>query len=602
MVPLLTVERGVIGVGGFVLLLLIESVWPFRRPADSRWRRYAINLFITGSNALLLSVLLGGLIIAAYRAFELHRLGLLLWLGIGGWGNVFVTVVILDGVTYAWHRAYHGLPLLWRMHRVHHSDRDVDVTTSGRFHLTEMVLSAIFRLGVIAALGASVAGVVIFEIVFGLLNQAEHSNLKIPEPFETWLRWIFVTPDMHRIHHSQEQAHTNSNYSTIFSFWDRWGGTYVFGPNQQRLTIGLPEYPRAEHVTFGKVLAMPFGPPCGAGHQPARRLRPVWKLAGFLLIIGGFLAAHHARVSASKPLTPARQVEIVYQARLSQVPPDARDVHLWIPLAKTRAEQRVTRRDIDCPVPYAVAEDPDYGNEILHLSLTPPIPQPFEVRVRYEVILLGPQPGEESPPNSSELARWLQPDQLVVIDDEVQAKASLATEGRRTVWDRARGIYDYVIRHMAYDKTTAGWGRGDTRRACLLGKGNCTDFHSLFISMARAQRIPARFKIGTLIPDAGAGMIPGYHCWAEFYLEGTGWVPVDASEAWKRPELTDYYFGARDGHRWLVSVGRDIRLVPEAHTDPVNILFYPHAEVNDQPFSGVETEIRFQDLEQERST
>ena len=262
MAPILTVERAFLGVGGFVLLLLLEQLWPFRPQAESRWRRYAINLFITGSNALLLSVLLGGVIVSAYHSFELHRLGMFSRLGLDGWWNVVITVVALDGVTYFWHRAYHGLPFLWRMHRVHHSDQALDVTTSGRFHLTEMVLSAVFRLGVIAALGASVASVVMFEIVFGLLNQVEHSNLRIPEPFETWLRGVIVTPDMHRIHHSQEQSHTNSNYSTIFSFWDRLFGTYQFGAEQRALTIGLPEYRRPEDVTFGNVLAMPFGPPC----------------------------------------------------------------------------------------------------------------------------------------------------------------------------------------------------------------------------------------------------------------------------------------------------------------------------------------------------
>jgi sterol desaturase/sphingolipid hydroxylase (fatty acid hydroxylase superfamily) len=262
MVPILTVERGFIGLGGFVLLMLLEAVWPFRPRVESRRRRYLINLFIAGSNALLLSVLLGGLIVSVYHACELHRIGLLHRLGIEDWANVALTVVVLDGVTYGWHRAYHGLPLLWRMHRVHHSDRDLDVTTSGRFHLTEMVLSALFRLGVIALLGASVASVVIFEIIFGLLNQVEHANLSLPEPWESWCRLVLVTPDMHRIHHSQEKSHTNSNYSTVFSFWDRLFGTYRFGMAQRRLTIGLPEYQRPQAVAFGRVLRMPFGPPC----------------------------------------------------------------------------------------------------------------------------------------------------------------------------------------------------------------------------------------------------------------------------------------------------------------------------------------------------
>ena len=269
MVPLLTVERGFIGVGGFLLILLIESVVRCRPYAASRWRHYAVNLFIATSNALLLSVLLGGLIVAVYHSFELHRFGVMHRLGIGGWWNVLVTVILLDGVSYLWHRAYHGVPVMWRMHRVHHSDLDLDVTSSGRFHLTEMLFSAIFRLGIIAALGSSLASVVIFEIAFGLLNQLEHSSLRIPEPFETWLRWVFVTPDMHRIHHSKVTEETNSNYGTLFSFWDRLFGTYRFGMDQRALVIGLPEYQQPATVTFGKVLAMPFGPPCHRGsHVP----------------------------------------------------------------------------------------------------------------------------------------------------------------------------------------------------------------------------------------------------------------------------------------------------------------------------------------------
>ena len=155
---------------------------------------------------------------------------------------------------------------------------------------------------------------------------------------------------------------------------------------------------------------------------------------------------------------------------------------------------------------------------------------------------------------------------------------------------------------MAYDKTMPGWGRGDTRRACLLGKGNCTDFHSLFISMARAERIPARFKIGVVIPQEPSGVIPGYHCWAEFYEKGQGWVPVDASEAWKHPELADYYFGAHDPNRFLISVGRDIQLVPRQQGEPVNIFFSPYVEVDEQAFSDVGVEVRFKDLQQGRTT
>jgi len=115
---------------------------------------------------------------------------------------------------------------------------------------------------VIALWGANVASVVLFEVLFGLFNQLEHANLSLPEPLETWLRGVVVTPDMHRIHHSERPEHTNSNYGTILSCWDRWFGTYHFGEDQRALRAGLPEYPDRASVSFGRVLAMPFGPAC----------------------------------------------------------------------------------------------------------------------------------------------------------------------------------------------------------------------------------------------------------------------------------------------------------------------------------------------------
>jgi transglutaminase-like putative cysteine protease len=149
---------------------------------------------------------------------------------------------------------------------------------------------------------------------------------------------------------------------------------------------------------------------------------------------------------------------------------------------------------------------------------------------------------------------------------------------------------------MKYDKTVPGWGRGDTVRACLLGTGNCTDFHSLFISMAHAAEIPARFKIGLTVPAEEQGEIPGYHCWAEFYEEGRGWRPVDASEAWKHPERKEVYFGNFDTNKFLISVGRDINLVPRQSRPPVNILFYPYVEVDGKEWNGVKTSFQFKNL------
>lgn len=316
-----------------------------------------------------------------------------------------------------------------------------------------------------------------------------------------------------------------------------------------------------------------------------------WVVLMALVVLGGWWVA--ASTVESQHARP-REILFAYVARLPRIPPEAREVRVWIPLAKTGGEQQILRREVRSPVPYAVTEDPEYGNEMLSFSLRPPFPPQVEVVVDYQARLVGGEPpGADRTFAPEELPRYLQARGLLIIDDEVRARAQRATAGRQEVADRARGIYDAVIQQVAYDKTVPGWGRGDTRRVCLLGKGNCTDFHSLFISMARASRIPARFKIGVMIPQDASGTIPGYHCWAEFFVPGRGWVPVDASEAWKHPERADDYFGARDANRLLISVGRDIELVPRQQGEPINIFLYPYVEIDGREAPGIETEFRF---------
>ena len=320
-----------------------------------------------------------------------------------------------------------------------------------------------------------------------------------------------------------------------------------------------------------------------------------------VLLGGGWLVLEsRGSALASRAMGSAREVTCTYRAQINRLPHDAHTVHVWIPLAKTGREQRILRREVHAPGPYTIAQDPDYGNDILHLMLEPPIQEQVEIAVEYRARLFGADAALADPPSPDELQRNLQPSGLVIIDDAVRARARQATAGQRTLIARAKGVYDYVRQTMAYDKTVPGWGRGDTRRACLLGKGNCTDFHSLFISMARAERIPARFKIGVVIPQEPSGVVPGYHCWAEFFEKHRGWVPVDASEAWKHPELADYYVGTPDPNRFLISTGRDIQLVPRQQGEPVNIFFAPHVEVDGQPFSDVEAEVRFTDLKHGR--
>jgi transglutaminase-like putative cysteine protease len=290
-----------------------------------------------------------------------------------------------------------------------------------------------------------------------------------------------------------------------------------------------------------------------------------------------------------------RDIQLIYRAEIPAFPPGAQAARMWIPLAASRDGQTIIRRVVRAPRPSSISRDPVYDNDILYLDLTGPLETPLEVAVEYQ-IRLGGKWHDEAAPSIEELARQLEASGLVIVDDDVRARAAQAAAGRDGELGQARGIYEHVIRHMAYDKTAPGWGRGDTRRACLLGKGNCTDFHALFISMARARRIPARFKIGLVIPQEPAGTIPGYHCWAEFYTNDRGWIPVDASEAWKHPELAEHYFGGREPNRVLFSVGRDLQLTPPQAGGPVNIFFLPYIEVDGLPFQAVQTEFQFQEL------
>ena len=154
------------------------------------------------------------------------------------------------------------------------------------------------------------------------------------------------------------------------------------------------------------------------------------------------------------------------------------------------------------------------------------------------------------------------------------------TQDAKTPLEEARAIYDYVTDTMRYDKSGEGWGRGDAIYACDAHRGNCTDFHSLIIGMARASNIPARFVMGFPMPgDRVSGEIPEYHCWAELCVDGLGWLPMDSSEASKHPEKRETLFGGLDANRIAFTHGRDLRLEPPA-SRPLNFFVYPHVEVD----------------------
>ena len=314
-----------------------------------------------------------------------------------------------------------------------------------------------------------------------------------------------------------------------------------------------------------------------------------------------FSAASSAKISDSNRV---RSFELTYGVQLESLPEEADQIQIWVPLAKTDRHQQVRTREIQTAYPYQILVDPEYDNDILYLSLERPVPEQLNISIRYEAEVREvshPIRGTRftSPVQTEGVERdlYLSSRSFMVVNGRIQKLAASVTAGKETPLEKARAIYDYVIGHMTYEKETPGWGDGDTLRACDLATGNCTDFHSLFISLARASDIPARFRIGLPVPsDRTEGKIAGYHCWAEFFVDGAGWVPVDASEAWKHRERKEYFFGTYDPNRLAVSTGRDIRLGFESAQGPVNIFFYPRVEVDGELFDGVETKFHFQDL------
>jgi transglutaminase-like putative cysteine protease len=268
--------------------------------------------------------------------------------------------------------------------------------------------------------------------------------------------------------------------------------------------------------------------------------------------------------------------EFRYWAKLPKLAAPAR---MWLPLPETDVFQTVEILSLSAPGKQRIIRDSTFGNRILFLELDPEdsaktIEIRFGVQRREKAVYEATEPTEEL---------FLKPDRLVPLTDEFRSIAMEVVAGKKTDLVRARALYDYVIDHMRYMKYGTGWGKGDAVYACEALSGNCTDFHSYFIALARAAGIPARFAIGSGIPsERNDGGIDGYHCWAEFCADGKWW-PVDISEGDKYSSLASYYFGHNPANRFELSHGRDLVVDPLPASGPINFLAYPVLEVDGQP-------------------
>ena len=297
----------------------------------------------------------------------------------------------------------------------------------------------------------------------------------------------------------------------------------------------------------------------------------------------------------------SRTFDVTYTATLADVPAGIPQLNVWIPLPVTRGWQRVSGVHVDAPAPVSLRSENEFGNDYAFTTIENPPAGDLTFKVHFTVTrreATAASPAEKKA-TYSEIRRALRADKLVTLSPRIRKLADEVTAGKTGVMDQARAIYDYVLLTMKYDKTIPGWGQGDTERACDIKAGNCTDFHSLFISLARAKGIPARFVIGFPL-KAADGNVKGYHCWAEFYVKGKGWIPVDASDAWNShdPAMQAFLFGNLDATRVQFTVGRDLQLSPRTAT-PLNYFIYPRAEANGKVVGTPSVSVQFQETRQQ---
>ena len=251
--------RFLIFVSVFMLMLIFESFVSRHPTIDSKPRRMGIHLGLSGINTLLLKLVFGAAAVGAAETAQIMGWGLFNILELPGAVEFFLVVVFLDFAIYFQHVIVHKIPLFWRFHVVHHSDIDLDVSSGLRFHPIEILASMLYKIIIIFFTGPAPMAVLTFEAILNGMALFSHSNIKLPDKMDYFLRKLIVTPDMHRIHHSIEVSETNSNFGFNLSIWDRLLGTYKTDAlkAQPDIIIGIDTFRRPEELTFYSLLMMP---------------------------------------------------------------------------------------------------------------------------------------------------------------------------------------------------------------------------------------------------------------------------------------------------------------------------------------------------------
>jgi sterol desaturase/sphingolipid hydroxylase (fatty acid hydroxylase superfamily) len=253
-----------IRLGAFGSVFLAMAIWevagPRRQQTIGRHVRWPSNFGIVVLDALLVRLIFPTTAVGFALVGDARGWGLFHLVALPTWIAVVVSVVLLDLAIYLQHVLFHAVPALWRLHRMHHADLAFDVTTGFRFHPIEILLSMLLKLAVIAAFGIPAGAVLIFEVLLNATSMFNHGNVRIADKLDLILRWVVVTPDMHRVHHSIQSAETNSNFGFNLSWWDRLFGTYRPEPSagQQAMTIGIEQFRNPRELRLDRMLVQPF--------------------------------------------------------------------------------------------------------------------------------------------------------------------------------------------------------------------------------------------------------------------------------------------------------------------------------------------------------
>ena len=312
-----------------------------------------------------------------------------------------------------------------------------------------------------------------------------------------------------------------------------------------------------------------------------------------------------------KSSVPARKFRFTYSFTVKDIPSGTKVVRVWVPVAHTDEHQTVKLLNVKAPVQTQMAEEPKYGNHILYAEIHNPVQATADFTLEYEVTRHEFSRGDYAQLERKDtkpgvvlvsMQRYVEPDKLIPTDGEIKSLADTVTGSQAGTIAKAKAAYDYLFTTMRYDKTGTGWGRGDALWACDAKHGNCTDFHSPFIGMMRADDVPARCEIGFPVPEnKDKGDIASYHCWAEFFARSIGWVPLDISEAWKAKEKADYFFGSVDSNRVQFSTGRDITLSPKQDGPPLNYFVYPYVEVDGKTYESIGRKFSFAEVSEQNT-